>query len=392
MRRAIVTVMLAGVELVAAGQGGPLPGRDTFFAQVRARMSGTRLAENALAYTERSPELRLNPVGRMGTGPLVVAEVYPFPELDLTYRRVIERAGRPVAPAELAANDRSFARRLAAAERADPGDRARRKAEARAREAAVQRDVLDAQAFVIEDRAVWDGQPAIRVRFAPRPGARPRTREGRVAAGFAGVAWIHEFEHEIMRVVADAVVDVSFGFGVIGKLHRGAHFETQRRAIDGVWVTTETSFRGAAQALLFRRVDLDYRREYFNYRAFDPARLGWSGPSPAPQYNDDDAREHGEPRQGEADFRTVGFHELRGTLAVEDCQITLPEVADAASDQDGQAETPRRDGRCARQQHEYLERHGRRQQRGHEHRHQSVALIQLERAIDVTALQALAKQ
>lgn len=391
MRRAIVTAVLVGVELVASGQGRPLPDRDAFFALVRARMSGTRLAENALAYTERSPELRLNPVGRLGTGPVVVSEVYPFPELDLTYRRVIERAGRPVARTELAAQDRRFAARLAAARRGDAGDRARRAAEVRAREAAVQRDVLDAQTFVIEDRAVWDAQPAIRVRFAPRPGARPRTREGRMAAAFAGIAWIHESEHEIMRVVADAVADVSFGFGVIGTLERGSHVETRRRAVNGVWVTTETSFRGSVRALLFRRLELDYRREYFNYRAFDPDRSGWSGPSPAQDHHDG-TREKGEPRQGDADFRPVGLHELSRLLAVQHGEVALAEVPNAASDHDGQAESPRRNRRGPRQQHEHLERHRRRQQRRHDHREQPVALIEPERAIDVAALQPFAQQ
>lgn len=271
----MIAAVLASVEFAAVGQGPPLPDLATFFAQVRARVSGTRLAENGLAYNERSPELRLNPVGRMGTGPLVVAEVYPFPEFDLTYRRIIERAGQPVPPSELAAQDRHFAARLAGARRGDPGGRAQRAVEARAREAAVQRDVFDAQTFVIEDRVEWNAQPVIRVRFAPRPGARPRTREGRVAAGFAGMVWIHEFEHEVMRVVGDAVVDVSFGLGVIGKLQRGSHFETRRSVINGVWVTTETSFRGTARALLFRRIELDYRREYFNYRAFDSSQ--WDG-------------------------------------------------------------------------------------------------------------------
>jgi hypothetical protein len=273
MRRALIAAVLAGVEVMARGQGAPLPDRTTFFAQVRARLSVTRLTENGLAYGERSPELRLNPVGRMGTGPVVLAEVYPFPEFDLTYRRVVERGGRPVPPSHLAAQDRQFAARLAAAQRDDPGDRAQRVAAVRAREAAVQRDVLDAMTFEIQDRVEWDAQPAIRVRFASRPGARPHTREGRVAAGFAGMAWIHEFDHEVMRVVGDTVDDVSFGFGVIGRLQRGSHFETRRRAINGVWVTTETAFRGTARALLLRRVELNYRREYFNYRAFDSSQL-----------------------------------------------------------------------------------------------------------------------
>ncbi len=137
-----------------------------------------------------------------------MTEVYPFPELNLVYRRVIERAGQPVPASELAAQDRRFASRLAQVRRGDPAASEERTVESRARESTIQRDVFEAQTFAIEDRVVWNGQPAIRVRFTPRPGARPRTREGRIAAAFTGMAWIHEFEHEIMRVTAEAVDDV----------------------------------------------------------------------------------------------------------------------------------------------------------------------------------------
>ena len=170
MRWASVAAVLAVLEVVAAGQGGPLPDQEAFFAQVRARMRGTRPAENALAYTERSPELRLNPVGRMGTGPLVVTEVYPFPELNLVYRRVIERGGQPVPASELAEQDRRFASRLAQVRRGDPAASEERTVESRARESTIQRDVFEAQTFAIEDRAVWNGQPAIRVRFTRAAG------------------------------------------------------------------------------------------------------------------------------------------------------------------------------------------------------------------------------
>ena len=62
----------------------------------------------------------------------------------------------------------------------------------------------------------------ILVRFAPRPNVQPRSREGRVAASFAGIAWVHEHEHEVMRVEAEAVDDTAFGYGVIARLHKGA--------------------------------------------------------------------------------------------------------------------------------------------------------------------------
>ena len=79
-------------------------------------------------------------------------------------------------------------------------------------------------------------------------------------------------------------------------------------------------------------------------------------------------------------------------LAVHHRQVALAKVTDAAANGHRHGEAPHGDVSGAGEQHEYLERYRRRQQRRHDHGEQAKSLIQLEGAVDVGALQALAHE
>ena len=133
--------------------------------------------------------------------------------------------------------------------------------------------------FAIAGRDTREGQPAIIITFTPKAHTEPRSREGRIASAFAGRVWVHEFEYEVMHVEAKAVTDVSFGFGLIGRLHKGTTAVFTRRRIDGVWLPVQTDFEGTARALVIRKIVFDYARTYYAYQPFEPGdlpeRLGW---------------------------------------------------------------------------------------------------------------------
>jgi len=265
----------------------PLPDRELFFAEVRKRLASNDQIQGRFSYRERTTELSLNPLGRMGTGPVLVYDVYPHPYSKLTYRRLIERDGQALSRAELDEQDRDYRKRLADWQRrvsreglSDRQARLREAQQARDKDVERAREALDLFTFAIEGRDTWEGQPAIVVRFTPRPDASPTSREGRVAHAFSGRAWIHEHEYEVMLVEAEAIDDVSFGFGLVARLHRGSTARFTRQRIDGAWLPVTTQFQGTGRALLVRKVVIDFSRTYEDYRAFEPAdlpaRLGWA--------------------------------------------------------------------------------------------------------------------
>lgn len=280
---ALVVSLLAEARVQPAE---PLPDAETFLATARAKLVGNDLMQHRFSYKERSTRLNLNPFGRIGTGPVIVAEVYPLPDDGLTYRRIIERDGKPVPPEEIARQDRAYRerfdawqRRLAREGRSAREARLKTEAELRAREQKQIKEALDLFNFTLVGRSTWEGQPAIVVAFTPKAGAKVRSREGRIAQGFAGRAWVHEFEHELLHVNAIAVEDVTFGFGMIARLNKGSVVEFTRRRVDGTWFPVETRFQGTGSALIFRRAVFDYTRVYWDYRPFSPEelpeRLGW---------------------------------------------------------------------------------------------------------------------
>lgn len=262
----------------------PLPDQSEFLAKARTRLVATAADFIRFSHMERSTEMRFNPFGSLGTGPTVLLEVFPAADDAFTYRRVLERGGKKVS--DLDEQDRRYRSRLEAHQRELSGERAATQAARlkaaeidRAKQEANVRETLELFTFAIEARTTWAGEPAIVVRFTPKPGGQARTREARVAKGFAGRVWVHEYEHDVMYVEATAIDDVSFGMGLIGRIHKGSSVQFTRQRLHGTWLPLLTVFKGSGRVLL-RWVDIDFRREYFDYRPYDPAdlpaRLGWT--------------------------------------------------------------------------------------------------------------------
>jgi len=280
MRASAVFLFLLAVAGVTVPAQAPLPDEAAFFAEARARLASNPDLRARYAYRERRTEMQFNPFGRIGPGPVEVYEVFPGPTRALTYRRLVERGGVPVPAREIAEQDREHLAEIHGHERARTGERASARAEREARdrqrraEAQAQADeVIALFDFRIAGRERLEGEPAIVVTFAAKPGARPRSREARLAAAFRGRAWVHEHEYELLRIEAEATEDVSFGFGVIGRLHEGATATLVRRRALDTWLPVESRFEGTGRALLLRRVEFTSVYEYSDYRHFDPTRL-----------------------------------------------------------------------------------------------------------------------
>jgi len=277
-----LALCVAGVSRTDGQPVAPLPAAE-FLDKARGRLVVAAADFIRFSHRERSTEIRFNPFARMGPGPKVLAEVFPAADDEFTYRRILERDGKPAS--DLGEQDRKYRARLEAHQRELSGEpagsrAARLKAEEqdRKKQEANVRNTLGLFTFTIESRTSWEGAPAIVVSFVPKPGGQARTREARVAKGFAGRAWVHEHDYDVMHVEARAIEDVSFGLGLVARLHKGSSIVFSRQKIQGAWLPTLTVFKGTGRVFL-RWVDIDFRREYFDYRPYDPAdlpdRLGW---------------------------------------------------------------------------------------------------------------------
>ena len=274
----LFSAILVGIS-EARWQTNGLPDRASFLAEARKRLAGNEVLQSRYTYRERVTRVRFNPLGQMGTGPVDVYEIYPITE-GLTYRRLLERSGVKIPADEVAEADRDFIARYEqwrrVLEREGQSERAarlKREADERAKDHARAEEAMGLFDFNLERRDTLDGASVIIVSFRAKPDARPQSREARIATSFAGNAFIHEHEYQLMRVEAEAVSDTSFGYGVIAKLNKGAKAIARRQKVGDDWLPAETRMHGTGRALLFRKVDINYVRVYSDYRPFEPSEL-----------------------------------------------------------------------------------------------------------------------
>jgi hypothetical protein len=269
---------VAGLALLACdtlvrganAQGRPLPDVEAFYRAVRENLSRAQRSAHLFAYKERRTDVHTNPFGRIGTDGSRLLEVYPSATPRLTYRRLVERSGVPVPAAELAEQDRAYRAMAEEALRAaqqNPDQNRNRVDERAQRGERMIEDVVGTLQFTMEGRTMYDGTPAIVIRFAPKPAARPTTREGRIAQKFRGTVWVDEAAAEVMHLEATSFDDISFGFGILARLGEGTKATLTRRRLDGgLWMPTSLKLSGRGRAALFRRLVIDYSVEWFDYR------------------------------------------------------------------------------------------------------------------------------
>jgi hypothetical protein len=232
----------------ATAQEAPLPDEAGFFARVRENLARAGRLQNQFAYKERRTQVHMNPFGRIGTGGTVLYDITPNLDRPGFTRRVLERDGKAVDDGEVET----------------VGERRRRD---RAQSPSAIQDTAAVLDFAIDRRVVFEGRPAILITFTPKPDAKPATREGRLARAFAGKIWVDEAEAEVMRVEATAIDSITYGYGLLARLNEGTIVTLRRERIeDAVWLPTSIHFEGEGRALLLRKLNVDFRIEWFDYR------------------------------------------------------------------------------------------------------------------------------
>jgi len=241
----LVPLMTAGL---LAQQARPLPEYESFVTATRNNLIRSQREQFNYAYRERRTEFHTNPFGRIGSGAVEGWDVTPIENGTVILRRLIERDGKPVVDGEV---DRIKVRE----ERRRQGRRT------------VMEDIVAVLSFKMVGRQSVDGRDAIVFTFTPKPDAEPETREGRIAKAFTGRAFVDEAAREVMRIEAKALDTISFGFGLIARLREGTTVTLHREPIgDGLWLPTSIRFAGEGRALLFRKLIVDQRIEWSNYR------------------------------------------------------------------------------------------------------------------------------
>lgn len=274
-------VLTAALSASAAAQnrppeGAPLPPREPFLKEVRARLETDGARQFGYSYVETERRTSIDGRGRRREEPVTILESYPGLPGEERWERVVQKNGKAVSEAELKQKDderrrkvERYARELAAESPADRAKAARRADERRRERAVLVDDVFVVYAVEMVGRERIEGHDTIVFTLIPQAQAKPRTREGRMLKSFRGRAWVSETDFELARLDVEAIDTVSIGLGLLARVHKGTTLSFTRRKVNGeAWLPARVEYEVSARVLLLKRFRQGGVTEFSNYRKF----------------------------------------------------------------------------------------------------------------------------
>ncbi len=249
----------------------PLPELSAFVANVRARLRSDRALQAQYTFLERREEIKVSKLGKVKDGPVKVYEVYPSLEPGNTYKRLVSVDGTPLSAAELEKNDKIHQQHILERMNESPDKKAKRQRE-EAKERAEEQRAID-ELFALYEitlvrRDIVDGHPTILANLEPRRDYKPRTEDGKLMKKIRARAWIHETEYQLVRVEVEALENIGYGMGIIGKIYKGTEGEFVRTKVNGeVWLPAKARLTAKGRAL-FRKFAIDSVTEWWDYKKF----------------------------------------------------------------------------------------------------------------------------
>ena len=274
-----LAVVLACFVLSAAtlgAQSRPLPDQNEFLKETRKHLKSDNAVTSSYVYVETRRERKLDKEGRTQEESVKVFESYPGLPGEPRWERLVSEDGEPVPADELAKRDRERAKRAGdMAKRLEDDakkERARQEREwdkSRQERSEAVDDIYIVYEIEMVGRERVEGHDTIAFSLTPRPDSDPKTREGDMMKRFSVKAWISESDHELVRLEADAIDNLSWGLGILARLHKGAHLSFLRRKVNNeVWLPAVASYSGSARVGLLWTLRRAGTSEYSGYRKF----------------------------------------------------------------------------------------------------------------------------
>jgi len=271
MRFLVVALVLAATPLA---QERPLPDFNTFAAQVKKHLATDEERQSRYMYVERRTEQKVDSTGRQTSESVKVYEVYPGLPGQERYRRLIEENGRRIDPDKLAEQDRERQQAVDSYLKAQSSEPRRQKIAREREKARLRRSAAIDDLFRIYDirmirREPIHGHPTILATLDPKEGVTPQTDDGKIMRNFKARAWISESDYELVRIEIEAINDVSFGMGLLARVHKGTLATYERRKINNdTWLPAKVTWTASGRLLLVRRLRLRGISEFSAYRKF----------------------------------------------------------------------------------------------------------------------------
>ena len=181
--------------------------------------------------------------------------------------RVVARNDRPLPDREARHEQQKFEREVAARRRESPAEHSRFERE-RAEDRKFIAELPEAFAFRLTGVESVSGQPAWRIEADPKPGFRPNHSRAKIFSKVRATVWIEQATYHWVKMDAEALETLTFGFGLLRIAPGGAlHFE-QTRVNDEIWLPSHALIKGDARLALIKKLRAEIEVRYSDYRRF----------------------------------------------------------------------------------------------------------------------------
>ena len=111
------------------------------------------------------------------------------------------------------------------------------------------------------------GDRLLRLKFRPDPRYDPPTRVEQVLVGMQGVVLIDAQKQHIARIDGTLFKEVGFGWGILGHLDQGGHFQVDQTDIsDDSWAISRMDLAFTGRILLFKSINIKSTETYSDFR------------------------------------------------------------------------------------------------------------------------------
>lgn len=224
---------------------------------------------NDYSYVQHTEQRMLDKDGRVSK---VESRTYDVIVIDgEPYEKLIAKDGKPLSESEARKEQEKLDRELARRRAENPDQRARRlsEQEKRRREGReFAREIPDAFTFRLAGQETLEGRPVWVIEAEPKPGYKGKAKRADLLSKFRGKLWIDQQDFQWVRVEAETIAPVRFGW-ILAKLDPGAKMTFEQRRVHGeVWLPSQARMRLDARLAMVRKLRADVDVSWRDYRKF----------------------------------------------------------------------------------------------------------------------------
>ena len=115
------------------------------------------------------------------------------------------------------------------------------------------------------------GDELLRLKFRPNPKYDPPTRVEQVLTGMEGVVLVDAQKLHIARIDGTLFKDVAFGWGILGHLDRGGHFQVDQTDVDADhWSISRMVLAFTGKILMLKNLNIKSTAIYSDFQSVPP--------------------------------------------------------------------------------------------------------------------------